>query len=115
MTTTAACGAMTLGRWIRDRAVVTPNRVAIDFRDEATTYAELADRSVRLATALLAAGLSPGDRVATLTGNRPEHVELFFACARAGLVLVPINHRLAAPEVEHQLTEEQIRIYNAYA
>ncbi len=98
-------GALTLGRWIRDRGVVTPQRVAIDFRDATTTYAELDDRSERLAAALLAGGLARGDRVATITGNLPEHVELFFACAKAGLVLQPVNHRLAPAEVAHQLDD----------
>ncbi len=100
-----AQGPLTLGRWVRDRAVVTPRRVAIDFRDEHTTYAELDDRSERLAAALLAGGVRRGDRVATLTANAPEHVELFFACAKAGLVLQPVNHRLAPAEVTHQLDD----------
>lgn len=98
-------GPMTLGHWVRDRGVVTPGRVAIDFLDQPTTYAQLDDRSERLAAALLAAGLTRGDRVATLTTNCPEHVELFFACAKAGLVLQPINHRLAPAEVAHQLDD----------
>ncbi|MBW3621118.1 MAG: acyl--CoA ligase, partial [Actinobacteria bacterium] len=98
-------GQLTIGRWVRDRAVVTPRRVAIDFLDEPTTYAELDDRSERLAAALLTGGLVRGDRVASLTGNRPEHVELLFACAKAGLLLVPLNHRLAPAELAYQLDD----------
>jgi fatty-acyl-CoA synthase len=100
-------GALTVGRWARDRARVTPRRVAIDFQDELTTYGELDERSERLAAALLGSGLERGDRVATITGNRPEHVELLFACAKAGLVLQPVNPRLAPPEIAYQLDDAE--------
>jgi len=63
-------GELTLDRWIRDRARTTPQRVAIDFLDEKTTYCELDERSERLAAGRLQKGLVPGDRVATLTGSR---------------------------------------------
>jgi fatty-acyl-CoA synthase len=98
-----SAGELTLGRWVRDRALVTPARIAIEHRGEPTTYAELDARSERLAAALLRLGLGPGDRVASLTGNRPEHVELFFACAKAGLVLAPLSWRLTPAELAYQL------------
>jgi fatty-acyl-CoA synthase len=96
-------GELTLGRWIRDRALVTPARVAIEYGDETTTYAELDQRSERLADALVRVGLRRGDRVASLTVNRPEHVELLFACAKAALVLAPLSWRLAPAELAYQL------------
>jgi fatty-acyl-CoA synthase len=98
-------GLLTLGRWLRDRARATPGRVAIDEHDTLTTYGELDERSERLAAALLASGLARGDRVATLTGNSAEHVVVFFACAKAGLALVPLSWRLAAREVAFQLDD----------
>jgi fatty-acyl-CoA synthase len=98
-------GQLVLGRWIRDRARTTPARVAIDFDGREVTYAELDDRSERRAAELLAAGLRRGDRVATLTGNSPEHVEALFACAKAGFVLVPLSWRLSAPELAYQLDD----------
>ena len=96
-------GSLTLGRWISDRARTTPARVAIDFRGTETTYAELDERSGRVAAGLLDAGLGQGDRVATLTGTSAEHVVVFFACAKAGLILMPLNTRLAPPELGYQL------------
>ncbi len=98
---------LTLDRWIRDRARSTPARVAIDCRGAETTYAELDGRSERLATGFLEAGLVPGDRVATLTGTSPEHVVLFFACAKAGLILMPLNTRLAPAELAYQLADAE--------
>jgi fatty-acyl-CoA synthase len=98
---------MALGRWIRDRAVATPERVAIDFRDQPTTYEQLDARSEALAAGLLAGGLTYGDRVAVLTANRPEHVEVLFACAKAGLALVPLNPRLTTGELAYQLHDAE--------
>ncbi|NNF53595.1 MAG: AMP-binding protein, partial [Acidimicrobiales bacterium] len=94
---------LTLGRWIIDRARTTPDRVAIDFLDHHLTYAELNDRSSRLAAELVQRGLSRGDRVAVLADNCPEYVSVFFACARVGLVMTPLNWRLTAVELAYQL------------
>jgi fatty-acyl-CoA synthase len=96
---------LTLDRWIRDRARATPQRVAIEFLGAETTYAELDARSERLAAGLLETGLVRGDRVATLTGTSPEHVVAFFACAKAGLTLLPLNWRLAPAELAYQLED----------
>jgi fatty-acyl-CoA synthase len=98
-------GLHTLGRWLRDRARTTPGRFAIDFDGRLVTYAELDERSDRLAAALFERGLRAGDRVATLTGNSPEHVAVFFACAKTGLTLAPLSWRLAAPEIAYQLDD----------
>ena len=100
-------GELTLGRWIRDRARTTPARVAIECRGRETTYAELDARSERLAAGLLDAGLTAGDRVATLTGTSAEHVVVFFACAKAGLVLLPLNWRLTPAELAYQLADAE--------
>jgi fatty-acyl-CoA synthase len=94
-----------IGRWIRDRGRNTPNRVAIDYLGRQVTYGELDERSERLAASFLTSGLSRGDRVATLTGNSSEHVEVLFACAKAGLLLLPLSWRLSAPELAYQLDD----------
>ena len=98
-------GTLTLGRWISDRARNTPNRVAIDFLGAQVTYAELDARSERLAASLFARGLGRGDRLATLTGNSPEHVALFFACAKTGIALQPLSWRLSPAELLYQLDD----------
>ena len=89
-----------IDRWIRDRARVTPDRVAIEFGDERWTYRQLDERSDELAR-----GLAAGEVVSTLTGNSPEHVALFFACAKAGAILHPISWRLAPAEIAYQLDD----------
>ena len=98
-------GLHTLGRWTRDRAVATPDRVAVDDRGVVLTYRELDDRASRLAENLLERGFGVGDRIATITGNSADHVVVFFACAKAGLVLVPLSWRLAPRELALQLEQ----------
>ncbi|MBN9606650.1 MAG: AMP-binding protein [Actinomycetales bacterium] len=98
-----ADGLHTLGRWTSDRATATPERVAIDDRGVELSYAELDRRAEALAALLRRTGYGVGDRIATLSGNASDHVVLFFACAKAGLVLVPLSWRLAPRELAQQL------------
>ena len=100
-------GELTLGRWIPDRARTSPGRVAIEYLGAETTYGELDARSDALAAGFREAGFVRGDRVATLTGTRPDHVVVFFACAKAGLVLLPLNWRLAPAELSYQLADAE--------
>jgi fatty-acyl-CoA synthase len=88
-------------------ARVTPGKLAIidRTRDARHTYAELDAGADRWARTLTALGVQPGDRVATLTGNRVETIELFFGALRVGAVLVPFNWRLAAPELAPVLAD----------
>lgn len=73
-------------------------RLALIWEDGQRTYGELRENALRLAGALRALGLADGDRVATFLYNRGETFELYFACAYAGLTLVPISFRLTAHE-----------------
>jgi fatty-acyl-CoA synthase len=101
-------GLLTLDRWIRDRAALTPDRVAIESPDRGElTYGELDARSDRLARMLLDTGLARGDRLATLTANSPENVEAFFACAKAGIMFMPLNWRLSPAELDYQLSDAE--------
>jgi fatty-acyl-CoA synthase len=100
-------GAHTIGRWLDDRARNTPGRVAIDTSGVSITYAELHERSRRMAAALAARGVVHPDRVATLTPNSAEHVALLFACAKLGLALQPLNWRLLPGELRYQLDDAE--------
>ena len=103
-------GDLTIGRWIVDRARNTPDRVAIEFRAEPTTYRTLEARSASMAAELTARGITPGDRVAVLAGNHPEYASVLFACARAGLVLVPLNWRLTPHELAYQIDDAGVSL-----
>ncbi len=85
------------------RARVTPDRLALEDLADGTryTYAELDARAARIAAAIRQHwGLEPGDRLAYLGHNRAEFFALLFACAKADVILVPLNWRLAVPELE---------------
>jgi fatty-acyl-CoA synthase len=97
---------VTLDRWIRDRARLTPNRVAVEEGDREVTYAYLDARSDELARSF-----GRGDRIATLTGNTAEHVAVFFACAKAGAILTPISWRLSPHEMAYQLDDAEPSLF----
>ncbi|TWG08188.1 acyl-CoA synthetase [Saccharopolyspora dendranthemae] len=102
-----------VGAWIPRRAAMTPGRTAVVFGERSLTYAELADRVARLADRLRAAGVKPGSRVAYLGTNHPSFVEAMFAAHRLGAIFVPLNFRLAAPEIAYVLgdSEPEVLIY----
>jgi fatty-acyl-CoA synthase len=100
-----------IDRIVTDRARNTPWRVAIDYHDRLVTYGELGDGAERFASAFAAAGLKRGDRVATLTGNTPEHVMVLFACAKLGLILLPLSWRLTGPELAYQLDDAEPSLF----
>jgi fatty-acyl-CoA synthase len=80
-------------------------RIAVSFEGEDLTYDDLHTRSLALAAGLAAQGLRHGDRVAVVMHNRLEWVELFFAVAAAGAVIVPVNYLLTAPEISFILAD----------
>lgn len=94
-----------LGTWLSRRRKRSGEAIAIVFGDERVSYAELADSSERVAGVLRAAGLSRGDRLAYYGENSTSFLVTLFACASQGIVFVPINTRLAPPEIAHVLAD----------
>ncbi|MBI2202785.1 MAG: long-chain fatty acid--CoA ligase [Candidatus Rokubacteria bacterium] len=89
---------MNVGRLLARTAHRVPERPAVVWGDTVVTYRGLNERVNRLVNALHGLGLRTGDRVATVSQNRPELLEVMFACFRAGFVLVPMNTRLHPDE-----------------
>ena len=88
------------------RAVQTrPNGVATSFAGRRRTWQQSADRIGRVAGALSALGVRRGDRVAILALNSDRYLELMYALPWLGAVMVPVNTRLAAPEIEYILDD----------
>ncbi|GAA4623356.1 long-chain fatty acid--CoA ligase [Actinoallomurus vinaceus] len=94
-----------IGSWTARRARKTPGRTALVFEDRLTSYAALHDRATRLAHVLRARGVRRGDRVAYLGPNHPAYLETLFATGILGAVFVPLNSRLADPELVYQITD----------
>jgi len=92
---------------IRRHAAQRPEAVALRQGERELAYGDLDERSNRLAQALLARGVRAGTRVAYLDRSSPEVIELLFAASKAGAVLVPLNWRLAPPELAAVLADAQ--------
>ncbi|MEU6065559.1 MULTISPECIES: acyl-CoA synthetase [Streptomyces] len=86
---------------LRRSARRTPARVAVEYRERRWTYEELDDAVSRAAGALLAQGLAPGDRVGAYGHNSDAYLIAFLACARAGLVHVPVNQNLTGDDLAY--------------
>ncbi|GGF23821.1 fatty-acid--CoA ligase FadD5 [Williamsia phyllosphaerae] len=94
---------------VRMHAIMRPDEPALRFLGTATTWRELDRRISRLAAALDARGVSMGDRVLVLTLNRPEFFETVLALNALGAIAVPVNFRMAPPEVAHLVTDTGAR------
>lgn len=100
-----------LGRTVRAWARTQPNVPAIETAAGAVrTYADLDSRSTRLGHALIGLGCTPGDRVAIWLGNCLEYLDLYVACAKARLVVVPVNTRFTPAEANHILGDADARV-----
>jgi fatty-acyl-CoA synthase len=94
-----------VGSWTHRRRVKSEGRPALVDGDRTVTYDELAERVDRLANALADRGVGAGDRVAYLGENHPAFLETLFAAGTLGAVFVPLNTRLAPPELAYALTD----------
>jgi acyl-CoA synthetase (AMP-forming)/AMP-acid ligase II len=91
--------ASTVASLFAARARVHPGRLALEDAARRYTYAELDERTRRLAGWLQANGVGRGSRVAVLSENRAEYLEVFLAAARLGAIVACQNWRLAPPEL----------------
>jgi len=92
-------------RFLRYAEQQYPRKTAVVCGDRRFTYAEFAGRVGRLAGALRAAGVKPGDRVAFLSLNCHRLLEAYYGVLEAGCILLPLNIRLAAPELTYILND----------
>jgi acyl-CoA synthetase (AMP-forming)/AMP-acid ligase II len=106
---------MNLTGLLRERAAASPDRIAYIYQDDQVTLAEFDRRVDKVAAALRASGVGPGDRVAVLDKNSLPHAELLFGAARAGAVQVPVNYRLAADEIAYIVDNAKARVLVAGA
>jgi acyl-CoA synthetase (AMP-forming)/AMP-acid ligase II len=90
-----------MGRAIR----LYPDQPALSQGESRVTFSQLHDRVKSIATKLRHAGFVRGDRLALLLPNGPEYIELVYACSWLGIVVVPINTRLSAVEIDHVLAD----------
>lgn len=92
---------------LRERARMHPDKGYLGCEDTLLTYADVDERTDRVAAGFAEIGVAPGDRVAVISSNRVEMLELFFACAKAGAAMVPLNVFLKGEFLRYQLTDSQ--------
>lgn len=105
-----AVRSSTVADIVRRSAARHPRRIAVRFGDREWTYGELDAAVTRAAAHLLSLGLRHGDRVAAYGKNSDAYLLGFLACARAGLVHVPVNYNLTGAELAYLLEQSGSRI-----
>jgi long-chain acyl-CoA synthetase len=94
-----------LSEFLADAVARFPRRIALSDGARRVSYSELGDLAARLASALGAAGVRRGDRVALMLPNSIEYIASFFGVACAGAVVTQMNPLYVRPEVEHILAD----------
>jgi long-chain acyl-CoA synthetase len=94
-----------ISRRIAAAAAAHPEAVAVICDDYQISWREQNQRYNQIANGLLAEGLKPGDKVATLARNCPEYVELFFGIIRAGMCAVPLSTMADAPALQRMFED----------
>ena len=101
----------TFGRIIEANEVQRPNHPAFEMGERSQTFAQYAARARRLSGALHRAGARKQDRIATLSQNSIEQMEIYGACELAGFVAAGVNFRLIRNEIAYQIEDCQARIF----
>lgn len=88
---------------LRLRAATEPTTPFVKCGGDWITFRDLDEKTNRVAAGLAALGLSKGDRLAIMLPTLPEYIELIFACAKIGVIFVPVNIYLKGEFLHHQL------------
>ena len=99
-----------IGDWIHRRQIKSAGRIAVTAGERELTYEQFGERINRLANALVERGVQPGERVAYLGENSVEFLETLFSLGSIGAVFVPLNTRLAGPEVAFHLEDSSSKM-----
>jgi fatty-acyl-CoA synthase len=100
----------TLGDVARQQARARSNDIAYSFEGRATTFAEFDRHASQIANGLIEEGIDPGARIAYLGKNSDHYFEILFGAAKAGVVMTPVNWRLAPPEIVYILSDCKAQI-----
>ena len=100
----------TIGDGLKKIAWRMPEKTALIFEDKFITYRELNEGANRVAHFLKEKGIKKGDRIAVYLRNCPEFLEVYFAAAKLGVILVTLNFRLTGSETEYELNNSGSRL-----
>jgi len=103
--------SINLGSYLANRAILNPDKEALVCEDARFTWSEANGRANQLGYAMKKLGVAPGDRVGLLALNEPEYLEMFYGLGKIGAILVPMNYRLAGPEMEYILNDSGCKVF----
>ena len=99
-----------IGDWIKKWSFLQPHKRALIFEDRPFTYQEVNQHTNQLCHFLLELVIQKGDRISVLLYNCHQYIEIFFALSKIGAILVPLNWRLAGPELEFIIKDSGSRM-----
>lgn len=102
---------MNIACWVQRWSELHPDKTAIIYNNNNTNYLELHRRADRTSCWFQSLGIEKGDRVAAMLPNCPEFIEIFLACSRLGAIFIPVNFRLAGPELKYTLRNARPRLF----
>jgi len=102
--------SLNIATMLRESADANPDKPLCHINELSFTYAQVDEISGRVASALLATGLQRGDKVALQLPNLPQFLFTYFGLMKAGLVMVPLNPLLRAPEVTYHLQDSEAKV-----
>ncbi len=99
---------------LHETALAAPDAPAEVVGGRATTYRDIDEQSGRFAAGLRENGLEPGQVVALQLPNMPQFLTAYFGALKAGMVVLPLNPLLRAPEISYHLTDSSARLLIAF-
>jgi long-chain acyl-CoA synthetase len=99
-----------LATMLRESATDAPEKILVHAGERSFSYREVDTISGRVAASLLELGLRQGDKVAVQLPNVPQFLFAYFGILKAGLVMVPLNPLLRAPEIAYHLTDSDAKV-----
>lgn len=100
-----------IGNFLTRRAMLSPNKEGLVCEGVRRTFSELNVRANKLAHAMKKLGVGHGDRVGVLALNEPEYYDLLFGLGKIGAIMVPVNYRLAGPEMAYILDDCGAKVF----
>jgi len=103
--------SMNIAWWVEKWASLHPEKVAVIYMEDKITYEKLSKRMDATCVYLQSIGIEKGDRICVMLKNSVEFLELFLACGKLGAIFVPINFRLATPEIKYLIENAGPRLF----
>jgi len=103
--------SMNIAWWVQRWSELHPEKIAIVYEGDRISYSTVHRQAERTSCWLQSLGIEKGDRVAAMMTNCPEFLVLYLACSSLGAIFIPINFRLAVPELAYTLRNARPRLF----